>query len=178
MPETADARNAFNSQAATGSAPFAAQRTVPSDPLSIPAPAPVGRFDDLESPATVAGSVQGPTESLAGQTPGASAPAASNMGSMPVDPRLAREVASLDRARAFAARGDPTGALREIDHFQRSSGYFALKKEAMLVNIDVLLSLGQKVEAAAIARQLLALGAPVTQRAKLEELIRGQSTRQ
>jgi len=53
--------------------------------------------------------------------------------------------------------------------------YVALRKEAMLVNVDVLLSLGRRVEAAAIARQLLLLGAPASQRARLEELARGQS---
>jgi hypothetical protein len=89
---------------------------------------------------------------------------------MPVDPRLAREVASLDRARASAHRGEPAAALREINSFEKSYGYVALRKESMLVNIDVLLSLGRRADASVLARQLLLAGAPANQRARLEEL--------
>ena len=92
----------------------------------------------------------------------------------PLDPRLAREVASLDRARASANRGDAADAVRELTGFERSYGYVSLRKEAMLVHVDVLLSLGRQVEAAAIARQLLLAGPPATRRAKLEELVRSQ----
>jgi hypothetical protein len=92
----------------------------------------------------------------------------------PNAPQLAGEIASLDRARGFASRGDATGALRELSTYGRNFGYVTLRKEAMLVNIDVLLSLGRRVEAVAIARQLLALGASTTQRAKLEALISNQ----
>ena len=70
----------------------------------------------------------------------------------------------MDRARKSANHGDAT-------EFERSYGYVALRKEAMIVNIDVLLSLGRRVDAAAIARQLLLLGAPATQRARLEKLV-------
>jgi hypothetical protein len=91
-----------------------------------------------------------------------------------VDPRLAREVASLDQARAYAKSGNAAVALRELNGFEASFGYFALRKEAMLVRIDVLLALGRRKEAAATARQLLLSGAPATQRARLEDLVRNQ----
>jgi hypothetical protein len=42
---------------------------------------------------------------------------------------------------------------------------------AELVIIDVLLSLGQSGEAAAMAGQLLPMGAPAFQRARLEDLV-------
>lgn len=82
-----------------------------------------------------------------------------------------REEASLDRARASANRGDATTALRELNSFERDFGYATLRKEALLVTIDALLSLGRKAEAVTLARQLLALGAPATQRVKLEALV-------
>jgi hypothetical protein len=95
-------------------------------------------------------------------------------GTTAVDPRLAREVASLDHARATAHRGDAAAALQELDGFEHNYGYVALRKEAMLVRIDVLLSLARRTEAAATARQLLLSGAPANQRARLEDLVRGQ----
>lgn len=90
----------------------------------------------------------------------------------PVDVRLAREVASLDRTRMLANRGDAASALRELDAFDRQFGYSVLQREATLVRIDVLLSLGRKAEAASAARRLLAMGASDAERARLEDLLK------
>lgn len=87
---------------------------------------------------------------------------------------LAREVASLDRARTAVSRGDAAMALRELDEFERSDSYHDLGREVMLVRIEALLVMGHREEAAAIARRLLQLGAPATQRARLEQLCRTQ----
>lgn len=85
---------------------------------------------------------------------------------------LGSEVESLDRARAAVSRGDAAGALRELDEFASRQPYRLLAGEVMLVRIDALLALGNRNEAAALARQLLQMGAPAPQRARLERLAR------
>lgn len=172
LEETASARANATSSGNPAEAAGTAEPFVPSESLS-PA-ASVGRFEDVEPPAPLPSVVPTSTESLTGFGPLGNASGATRAGALPVDPRLAREVRSLDLARACANRGDTTGALRELNGFERNYGYIALRKEAMLVHIDVLLSLGHRVEAAAIARQLLLAGAPATRRASLEALVRGQ----
>jgi len=149
--------------------------TAPTESVNSlePAMRPVGRFVD-EAPPPALPSAGPSAGSFAGQPSPLDTRAVPSASARPVDPRLAREVASLDLVRASASRGDTAGALRELSGFERSYGYIALRTEAMLVNIDVLLSLGRRVEAAAIARQLLRLGAPATQRPRLEELVRAQ----
>jgi hypothetical protein len=87
------------------------------------------------------------------------------------DPRLAREVTSLDRARTLANRGAPAAALRELDEFGRTYGYVAMRREALLVRLDVLLTLGQRAAATQVARELLALGVPAAQQSRLRELV-------
>ncbi len=173
VPGTASTRALAASSAIPGGPTVIAAPAAPGDSPSLAA-APVARFEDLESPAAIASNGPNSTASLASQGPVTIATAAPRAGAFPVDPRLAREVASLDHVRATAARGDAAGALRELNAFEKGFGYFALRKEAMLVNIDVLLSLGQRSAAAATARQLLLMGAPANQRARLEELVRSQ----
>jgi hypothetical protein len=87
---------------------------------------------------------------------------------------LAREITSLDRARTFANRGAAAAALRELDDFSRAYGYVAMRREALLVRLDVFLALGQRAAAAQVARELLALGVPAAQQSRLRELA-GQS---
>jgi hypothetical protein len=155
----------------------AREATVTEDRAAIdgaPLSASIGRFDDLEPPTTLTARNSNPKDSLSSQTPEAAATPGHQVVAVPEDPRLAREVASLDRARSTAHRGDANGALRELDGFERKSGFVALRKEAMLVRIDVLLSLARQAEAAATARQLLLMGAPVNQRTRLEALLREQ----
>ena len=141
---------------------------------SIRGAAATARFEDSE-PASLP-PIQTSSSMDANSSSGRSSAAAGapSSRSASADVRLAREVASLDRVRALANRGDATGALSELNGFGRSLGYVALQKEALLVHIDVLLSLGRKAEAIAIARQLLAIGAPATQRNRLDALIRSQ----
>jgi hypothetical protein len=148
----------------------------PRQAVVAPAPgaAATARFEDSESPALLSSQKPTATNAIPSEGPVSAAAGTPRTGATLADPRLAREVASLDRARAFANRGDAAGASHELSHFERSFGYATLRKEAMLVNIDVLLSLGRKAEAITIARQLLAMGAPATHRAKLEALVRNQ----
>jgi hypothetical protein len=135
---------------------------------------PVGRFEDEEPKAVLPSAIPGAASASTGYLSPVDTNATQRASAWPVDLRLAREVASLDVARASAKRGDAAGALRELTGFQSRQGYLALRREAMIVNIDVLLSLERRAEAAAIARQLLRMGAPATQRARLEELVSGQ----
>lgn len=74
----------------------------------------------------------------------------------PANIRLAREVKSVDQTRALMTSGDAAGALRELDSFDRQFGYSILQREATLVRIDVLLTLGRNTEATTLARRLLA----------------------
>jgi hypothetical protein len=173
MAETASAPTHATSSGNPAAAAGTAEPSVPSDSLS-PAAASVGRFEDVEPPAPLASVVTTTNESLTGLGPLGSANSAARTGPLPVDPRLAREVRSLDLARAYANRRNAAAALQELNSFERNYGYIALRKEAMLVHIDVLLSLGRRREAAAIARQLLLAGAPATRRASLEALVNGQ----
>ena len=117
-----------------------------------------------------------PTSTNGTPSPG-SVPAAAATPSSSAAPaalQLTREVASLDRARTAAYRGDAASALRELNSFEHDFGYATLRKEAILVTIDVLLSLGRTAEAVTLARQLLAMGAPATQRVKLQALVNKQ----
>ena len=137
-----------------------------------PAAAPVARFDDIETPAPLVSAGVNSTESPTSKGALGDIHSANLAGTLHTDPRLAREVRSLDLARARASHGDSAGALQELQGFESQYGYAALRKEAMLVQIDVMLSLGHTVEAAAIARRLLLAGAPATRRASLEALVR------
>lgn len=129
----------------------------------LPAAAPPNaRFED-ESPPRPAMDA-----SLAGATQAASSHGAT--GLVPADARLAREITSLDRVRKLARQGNAAAAVNELDAFERSVGFAALRTESQLVRIDVLLSLARRDEAAAVARQLLAAGAPATQRNQLQAL--------
>ena len=170
LPEVANARP---NAAALGTAVASPAEPAPLANTVEPGALQVARFeDDPESPP--APSVVGTAAPLLpGQAPSPNT-GPPHASTLPADPRLAREVASLDLARARANHGDAAGALRELNTFQSSDGYMALRKEAMLVKIDVLLSLGQEGAAAAIARQLLAMGVPGNQRARLEALVRSQ----
>ena len=173
VPVTAAARVVSPSQDSPAQAMVTGEPAAPSVGLA-PAAALVGHFEDLESPAVLPSPSRTSTDLLPSQGPGATPATATRAGALPVDPRLAREVASLDQSRAYANRGNAVGALRELDGFEASFGYVALRKEAMLVRIDVLLALGRRKEAAATARQLLLSGAPATQRARLQDLVRNQ----
>ena len=163
-------------QPAAPSSASPAKALVAAPPRKSAAPpifnaAPTARFEDPEPPALLPSHEPAVTDET--QRLGAVAPAAATPSAVTAPPelRLMREVASLDRARLAANRGAAATALRELTTFEHDYGYVTLRKEAMLVNIDVLLSLGRKAEAITLARRLLALGAPATQRAKLEGLV-------
>ena len=172
-PATAEVQRVLPSSASNAGAIVAEQ---PREPLIAPVTgtAASARFEDSE-PASLLPIQKLPAADInSSQSRSSAAAGAPSSRSATADVQLAREVASLDRVRALANRGDATSALSELNSFGRSLGYVTLQKEALLVHIDVLLSLGRKAEAIGIARQLLAIGAPATQRNRLDALIRGQ----
>jgi hypothetical protein len=164
-----------SSRAPTGTSEVST-RTETAAPTITPLPygAAVGRFEDIESEAATRITESNLTNSLSSSVQTPAGPIATGSVPAPVDPRLAREIASLDRARTYASRGAAAAALRELDAFNRSFGYAALQREAMLVRIDALLAVGRRSEAAATARALLLSGAPVSQRRRLQELAQTQ----
>ena len=86
------------------------------------------------------------------------------------DLRLAREVSSLDRVRILLRQGSPADALSEWNRFESGSGYSVLRREALLVRIDVLLALGQRTDAAVTARQVLNHFPATAERTRLEDI--------
>jgi len=86
------------------------------------------------------------------------------------DMRLAREVSSLDRVRILLRQGSPADALSEWNRFESGSGYSVLRREALLVRIDVLLALGQRTDAAVTARQVLNHFPATAERTRLEDI--------
>jgi hypothetical protein len=128
----------------------------------------------IELPPAISSSTTGPSVAGAPAFGGLAAPASHSAGA--ADPRVMREVHNLDRVRTLARQGKATLALRELDDFAKLFGYRVLLTESMLVRIDVLLSLGQREAAAAVARQLLSAGAPATQRQRLMVLANASST--
>jgi hypothetical protein len=102
--------------------------------------------------------------------PAASAPTAS-MPQAPVDPKLAREIARLDEVRRIWRQGDASRALLVLRNFQRQDGFRTLQREALWVTVDLLVTLGDRAQAASVARQLLQSGVSATERAKLEGIV-------
>ena len=172
-PTTAGAVDSPNSRAAASQSPPRVESS-PDTPESVKAVASIGRFDDLDVPSAAEVRKQADTAADSSQAAAASLANANRTSAGPVDPRLAREVASLDRVRAVASRGDAPTAMRELDAFSNKFGYIALQLEAKLVRIDLLLALGRRTEAAQLARAIPVSGVPVAQRKRLEQLIRDQ----
>ena len=131
----------------------------------------IGRFDDIGAePAHVS------RDALLSERASPTAPAlqaANATASVPaaLDPRIAREVASLDRARGLARRGDAAAALAEVDGFARHFGYSALSLEAQFVRIDALVALGRRTEAARLAAGLPWDALSTSQRQRLSGLV-------
>lgn len=71
-------------------------------------------------------------------------------------PSIAREIALLDAARSSIARGDPRGALRSLDQYDRECRGGALSPEAAVLRIEALAAAGERDAAAARARAFLA----------------------
>ena len=142
-------------------------------PSRAPSGAPVvGRFDDFGAEpasasrdALLSQPVSPTAPALQAANPTASGPAA-------LDPRIAREVASLDRARGLARRGDAAAALAEVDGFTRHFGYSALSLEAQFVRIDALVALGRRTEAARLAAGLPWEALSTSQWQRLRGLVR------
>jgi hypothetical protein len=82
------------------------------------------------------------------RAPGASVPAA------PLG--LAGETAILDRARSALGRGDPRGALAELDRYDAAPAPKILGQEATMVRIEALSAKGDAAAARALARGFLA----------------------
>ncbi|HEY5960125.1 MAG TPA: hypothetical protein VIV60_26410 [Polyangiaceae bacterium] len=90
-----------------------------------------------------------------------------------LDPRLAREIASLDQVRSIWQKGDAAQALLVLRNFERREGFLALQREALLTSIELLLALGERSQAAAVARRLLQAGVSSSERPRLEAIVSG-----
>ena len=154
-----------------GSSPSAPE-LVAATPAIAPSGAPVvGRFDDV---AAEPESVSRHEPALPVAAPDLQLPNAAASGSAAIDPRLAREVASLDRARGFSLKGEAAAALGELDDFTRQFGYSALPLEAQFVRIDALVALGRRAEAARLAQSLPWENLSTAQRRRLQGIVRSR----
>jgi len=68
---------------------------------------------------------------------------------------LTREVRSLDVARAALQRGDPAGALAQLDRHDREFENGAMRTESAVLRVDALAARGDKQAAQTLAKQLL-----------------------
>jgi hypothetical protein len=68
--------------------------------------------------------------------------------------------------------GSAGGALGELGTFEQSVGYQILRREALLVKIDVLQALGHRLEARAVAAECLRVSQTASQRERLQEFLR------
>jgi TolA-binding protein len=68
---------------------------------------------------------------------------------------LAEELSSLDAARAALRRKQPRLALRALDDYSRAFPNGALEPEAIVLSIEVRLSLGDRAEATALGKRFL-----------------------
>ena len=144
---------------------------VAATPSSAPSGAPVaGRFNDVEPQSALRDvPLAPPAPSIA---PALQPTNAAASGPTVVDPKLAREVASLDRARRLTLQGAPAAALGELDTFSRQSGYSSLSLEAQFVRIDALVALGRRAEAARLANALPWESLSNSQRQRLQVMVR------
>ena len=171
-PEPPSSERAFDVAPITGKLPaVSTARALETPAGGLRRAAPTARFDDVHE--ALPGAPATASVAISGSIPGALDHVTSPIGSAPVtaDQRLAREVASLDRARNLANHGSTVAGLQELDAFQQHFGYSTLRQEAMLVRFDVLLALGRKGEAAQIARVILTGNVPAAQRKRLQAVV-------
>jgi hypothetical protein len=71
-------------------------------------------------------------------------------------PALETEIDALAAVRAAIVRGDPRAALEKLDAFGGAFPNAALADEAMVLRVDALASLGDRVAAATLAHRFLA----------------------
>jgi hypothetical protein len=112
----------------------------------VPAPVPT----TVTEPAPVETSPPAPkVEATPPKThPAAAAPSA--------DSPLSRELKSLDGARAYLDRGDPSGALSALDRHDRAFSHGSLRTESAVLRAEALLARGDTAAAKKLARDVLA----------------------
>lgn len=99
------------------------------------------------------------------------APGPSGSG-LPDASELAREVAQLDRARAFLRAGRASAALRELEQHAQGPRH-ALATEAAVLRAEAWLQQGRTADAARLARQLLEAGVSGHQAVRLRRIAGG-----
>ena len=107
-------------------APAAPEREITAPPVSEPEPAP--------------SAVKAPTAPVPAR----------------VEPDIALEIESLDRARRASERGDFSGALAELDSYERAFKRGRLRPEALLLRVQTLISKGDAAGAKALGNRFLA----------------------
>jgi hypothetical protein len=162
-PAVADTPVAAEAPAAAPRRPRRVAAALPPTPSPSPPPEPSLSPPPEPSPSAPPEPSPSPSPSL--EPPPAPAPAPTPV----VDARrLAAEVATLDRARARLAAGDPAGALAALDAHARDFADGVLSAEAEVLRIDALLRRGDTSAALALARRFLARspGSPLAQRVR------------
>jgi len=76
-------------------------------------------------------------------------------GSLAGQTQLSQEIAAIKAARAALASRNATGALNDLDQYERSYPAGLFKLEAQVLRIDALLELGQSAAAQELARRFL-----------------------
>jgi hypothetical protein len=85
---------------------------------------------------------------------------------------LAREIRSLDAARAALDRGDGATAIAALDRHDRAFPHGVLESEAAVLRVEALLSAGERARAQTLARQLLARDPAGPHARRLEAVVR------
>jgi hypothetical protein len=134
-----------------------------------PPPAP-GRMPTRDPPPSLTSSVATPVQATSGisasaaRTPPQPANAAASLQSLSAPTQdslagptqLSQEMAAIKAARAALASRDATGALSELNQYERSYPVGLFKVEAQVLRIDALLELGQSAAAQDLAQRFLA----------------------
>jgi hypothetical protein len=118
--------------------------TVPAPPRTTPSAERASTSPPPISPASIS------VDDLPRATPATTSVATHAATVAPTD-ALARELEALDRARRSLARGDASAAKRELDAYRKEFPNGELAPEETVLRVRVLLALGQREDARALA---------------------------
>jgi hypothetical protein len=86
---------------------------------------------------------------------------------------LDAEVATLDRVRLALAERDASGAIRELDAYDRAFPMSVLAEEATVLRVDALMEKGDAAAAAALSRQFLVANPSSPHASHLRQVLSG-----
>jgi hypothetical protein len=131
-----------------------------SGALVNPAPAPVSIPAETTSAAPMAAATGEVWQTARGRSTEDSALARApatpvRKASHDVSDSMREQLALIDRARARMGSGDPAGALRELDRYDREFPGGMLSEEALLLRVEAFAAQGDRASTAALARRFL-----------------------